>query len=106
MTERAAEYSLAQAQPGASMLAGLPVLAEHAEDFSPFHTLHVCQFCLAVIVFEDCPDGFIGDSRQQMFTITGGACRAGMSMSTRTGGVTPPRLARRRRCCATDHLAP
>ncbi|GAA1110995.1 hypothetical protein [Streptomyces javensis] len=54
--QRAAEYSLAQAEPGASLVAGLPVLAAHAEDFSPFHTLHVAQFCLAVIVFEDCPD--------------------------------------------------
>ncbi|WP_435058375.1 hypothetical protein [Streptomyces sp. bgisy060] len=54
--QRAAEYSLAQAQPGASLLSGLPVLAAHAAHFSPFHTLHVAQFCLAVVVFEDCPD--------------------------------------------------
>ncbi|MET9427893.1 MULTISPECIES: hypothetical protein [unclassified Streptomyces] len=53
--QRAAEYTLAQSRPGASLTAGLPVLAAHAADFSPFHTLHVAQFCLAVIVFEDCP---------------------------------------------------
>ncbi|MFC8570797.1 hypothetical protein ACFUIW_34075 [Streptomyces sp. NPDC057245] len=57
---RAAEYSLAQQQPGASLLAGLPVMAAHAAAFSPFHTLHVAQFCLAVIVSEDCPDHLRG----------------------------------------------
>ncbi|MER7111162.1 hypothetical protein [Streptomyces sp. NPDC000229] len=53
--QRAVDYSLAQSRPDASLTAGLPVLAAHAADFSPFHTLHVAQFCLAVIVFEDCP---------------------------------------------------
>ncbi|KAB1978516.1 hypothetical protein [Streptomyces triticiradicis] len=53
---RAAAYSLAHSRQGASLLDGLPVLAAHAADFSPFHTLHIMQFCLAVIVFEDCPE--------------------------------------------------
>ncbi|MCZ0983916.1 hypothetical protein O1L60_44945 [Streptomyces diastatochromogenes] len=53
--ERAAEYSLAHARPDAPLTAGLPVLAAHAADFSPLQTLHVMQFCLTVIVFEDCP---------------------------------------------------
>ncbi|MFF1717221.1 hypothetical protein [Streptomyces sp. NPDC058268] len=53
--ERAAAYSVAQEKPDATLLSGLPVLAKHAEDFSFFHTLHVMQFCLSVIVFEDCP---------------------------------------------------
>ncbi|MET9551060.1 hypothetical protein ABZY36_38110 [Streptomyces sp. NPDC006627] len=35
---------------------GLPVLAAHAAEFSPFHTLHIAQYCLSVIVFEDCPE--------------------------------------------------
>ncbi|MER5984163.1 hypothetical protein [Streptomyces sp. NPDC001787] len=54
--QRAAEYSLAHSRPDAPLTAGLPVLAAHAADFSPFHTLHVAQMCLAVIVSEDCPD--------------------------------------------------
>ncbi|MCT9094222.1 hypothetical protein N4G70_36085 [Streptomyces sp. ASQP_92] len=54
--QRAAEFSLAQEQPDASLLTGLPVLAAHAKAFSAFHALHVMQFCLAVVVFEDCPD--------------------------------------------------
>ncbi|MFH8294919.1 hypothetical protein [Streptomyces sp. NPDC018059] len=54
--ERAAEFSLAHSRPGGSLLDGLPVLAAHAEEFSPFHTLHIMQFCLSVIVFEDCPE--------------------------------------------------
>ncbi|MFJ1837801.1 hypothetical protein ACIOJ9_28525 [Streptomyces sp. NPDC088175] len=54
--DRAAEYSLAHARPDAPLTAGLPVLAAHAADFSPFHTLHIAQLCLSVIVFEDCPD--------------------------------------------------
>ncbi|MEV7681482.1 hypothetical protein AB0O64_23455 [Streptomyces sp. NPDC088341] len=54
--DRAAEFSLVHDRPGTSELDGLPVLAAHAADFSPFHTLHIMQFCLAVIVFEDCPD--------------------------------------------------
>ncbi|WP_439681659.1 hypothetical protein [Embleya sp. MST-111070] len=53
---RAADYVAAQSRPGATLLSGLPVLAAHAEEFSPFHMLHVAQFCLAVVVFEDCPD--------------------------------------------------
>ncbi|MDP9607904.1 hypothetical protein ACFV4E_15385 [Streptomyces hygroscopicus] len=53
--QRAAEYSLAHSRPAAPLTAGLPVLAAHAADFSPFHTLHVAQMCLSVIVFEDCP---------------------------------------------------
>ncbi|MDJ0466141.1 hypothetical protein [Streptomyces sp. H27-C3] len=53
--ERAAVFSLAHSRPGGSLLDGLPVLAAHAEEFSPFHTLHM-QFCLSVIVFEDCPE--------------------------------------------------
>ncbi|MFF4337562.1 hypothetical protein [[Kitasatospora] papulosa] len=53
---RAAEFSLAHSRPGDSLLDGLPVLAAHAEDFSPFHTLHIMQYCLSVIVFEDCPE--------------------------------------------------
>ncbi|MFB7649412.1 hypothetical protein ACFC0S_15860 [Streptomyces sp. NPDC056084] len=52
---RAAEYSLAHARPDAPLTAGLSVLAAHADDFTPFHTLHVAQYCLSVIVFEDCP---------------------------------------------------
>lgn len=52
---RAAEYSLAHARPDAPLTAGLPVLAAHAEDFSPVHTLHIAQYCLCVIVFDDCP---------------------------------------------------
>lgn len=54
--ERAADFSLAHSRPGNSLLDGLPVLAAHAADFSPFHTLHIMQFCLSVIVFEDCPE--------------------------------------------------
>lgn len=53
--QRAAEYSLAHSRPDAPLTAGLPVLAAHAADFTPFHTLHVAQMCLSVIVFEDCP---------------------------------------------------
>ncbi|MFF3731020.1 hypothetical protein ACFYXM_12020 [Streptomyces sp. NPDC002476] len=53
--QRAAEYSLAHARPDAPLTAGLPVLAAHAADFSPLQTLHIAQFCLSVIVFEDCP---------------------------------------------------
>ncbi|MFJ9239738.1 hypothetical protein ACIRJ3_32725 [Streptomyces anulatus] len=54
--DRAAEFSLACSRPGRSPLDGLPVLAAHAAEFSPFHTLHIMQFCLSVIVFEDCPE--------------------------------------------------
>lgn len=54
--ERAAEYVAAQFRPDASLAAGLSVMAAHAADFSPFHTLHIAQFSLAVIVYEDCPD--------------------------------------------------
>ncbi|MFE3629357.1 hypothetical protein [Streptomyces goshikiensis] len=54
--ERAAVFSSAQQRPGAALLNGFPVLVAHAADFSPFHTLHIMQFCLAVIVFEDCPN--------------------------------------------------
>ncbi|MFE7114303.1 hypothetical protein ACFU99_02615 [Streptomyces sp. NPDC057654] len=43
--EQAAAYSLAHDRPGGSLLDGLPVLAVHAEDFSPFHTLHTAA-CL------------------------------------------------------------
>ncbi|MEU3399440.1 hypothetical protein [Streptomyces filamentosus] len=53
--QRAAELSLAYSRPDAPLTAGLPVLAAHAADFTPFHTLHVAQLCLSVIVFEDCP---------------------------------------------------
>ncbi|MEU5900221.1 hypothetical protein [Streptomyces venezuelae] len=52
----AAEYSVIQYRSDASLLAGLPVLAAHAQTFTPFHTLHIMQVLLAVIVFEDCPD--------------------------------------------------
>jgi hypothetical protein len=47
---RAVDYFTAQSQPDAPLLAGLPVLAAHAAQFSPFHTLHVAQFLLAAIV--------------------------------------------------------
>lgn len=53
---RAAEFSLAHSRPDGSLLDGLPVLAAHAEEFSPFHTLHIMQYCLSVIIFEDCPE--------------------------------------------------
>ncbi|MEU5476902.1 hypothetical protein [Streptomyces mirabilis] len=53
---RAVDYFTAQSQPDASPLAGLPVLAAHAAQFSPFHTLHVAQFLLTAIVADDCPD--------------------------------------------------
>ncbi|MEU1824177.1 hypothetical protein ABZ502_17340 [Streptomyces abikoensis] len=53
--QRAAEVYAAQSQPCADVLVGLPALAAHAEEFSPFHTLHVAQFLLAAVVFDDCP---------------------------------------------------
>ncbi|MFE3629505.1 hypothetical protein [Streptomyces goshikiensis] len=55
VADRAVEYTWALYAPGATVAAGMPALAAHAEMFTPFHMLHVAQICLTVDLSAHCP---------------------------------------------------
>lgn len=52
---RASDFYEAASAPGSGLLAVLPVIHQHADEFGLHTTTHVAQMVLAAVVHEDCP---------------------------------------------------